>query len=207
MYKPSHISIDSGPVRFFDGENRFLITPEMLTLLKEGTDEMTFDMSHEMWLNQVWDCMDDVVRMLEWREITTKPLHISRCLVKVKDTNDADFLDARRLLYRGESTVKPIPVKSKEDQISQESLLFINKRDEYINDEKWCTSVADSFSRLLATLAIKKIAMNVIALLELLTVANTAIIHPDDRKMYLELVGFELYARASIAVLRGEEVR
>lgn len=205
MDKPSHISINNDPVIFFDDENRFLITPEVFTVLKENIDGMKFDMSHELWLDQVWDCIDDVARMLGWREISTHPIHVSRCLVKLQKTDDADFLDARRVLYRDAPTDASILAR-KEEQISYESSLFVNKKDQFINDEKWCVSVADSFSRLLAILAINKIAMNVFAFLELLAIANKGEMQSDDRKMYLELVGFELYSRASIPVLRGEEV-
>lgn len=206
MLKPSHITINNAPVKFFDSVNRFLVTPELMTLLKDDATEMTFDVTHEHWLDQVWECMDDVARLLEWREITTKPIHLSRSLISVEETKDADLVDARHVLNRDEPTITVELMKNKEKQHSHESSLFVNKKDEYINDEQWCAAVADSFCRLLGTLAINKVAMNVFGFLDLLALANTAITHTDDRKMYIELVGFELHSRASIAVLRGEEL-
>lgn len=203
--KPSHIAIENKPVIFFEDEDRLLVTPGVLTLLQEDNDEMHFDMTHESWLDQLWECIDDVVRMLGWRDISTKPIHVSRCLVNVKDADDADFLDARHVLYRNEPTDAAFCAR-REEVVSYESSHFLDKKDEFANDEQWCVSVADSFSHLLATLAIKKIAMNVFAFLELLAVANKSEFHTGDRKIYLQLVGFELYTRASIAVLRGEEV-
>lgn len=191
---------------FFDGEDRFLITPELLTLLKDDTDEMTFDITHAQWLDQVWECMDDVVRLLGWREMSTAPIHLSRCLTSVSKIEDANLADARHVLYRDQPVLTVEAAKNKEQQLSCESSLFVNKRDEYINDDQWCASAADSFCRLLATLAINKVGMNVFAFLELLTLTNTARLHCDERKMYIELVGFELHARASIAVLRGEDL-
>lgn len=206
MDKPSHIAIDNGSFVFFTSKNRFLVTPELLTLLKDDTDEMTFDVAHEDWLDRIWECMDDVARMLEWREIATKHIHLSRCLVSVGETNNADLVDARHVLYRDEPTITEELTHKKEQQLSREQSLFINKQDQFVNDDQWCASVADSFCRLLATLAINKVAMNVFAFLELLILANKAKGHPDDRKTYIELVGFELHNRASIAVLRGEEL-
>lgn len=206
MYKPSHIAIDSGINAFFTSKNRFLITPELLTLLQDDAEGMTFDVDHEQWLDQVWECMDDIARMLEWREITTIPIHISRSLVSVNETKDEDLVDARHVLYREEPTITVQSIQNKERQMSQESSLFVNSKDEYINDDQWCSAVADSFCRLLANLAINKVGMNVFCFLELVDHANTAKLHPDQRKMYIELVGYELHKRTSIAVLRGEEL-
>lgn len=205
MGKPSHIKIENEPIIFFNDENRLLVTPGVLTLLQEDNGEMQFDMNHEVWLNQLWECIDDVVRMMGWRDISTKPIHISRCLVNVKDAADADFIDARHVLYRDEPTDAMFSVR-REEEASYESSLFVSKEDEFIHDEQWCVSVADSFSHLLATLAIKQIAMNVFAFLELLAVTNKSGTYSDDKKTYLQLVGFELSTRAGIAVLRGEEV-
>lgn len=205
MEKPSHISIQDEPLVFFEDADRFLITPEVFTFLREDDNEMTFDMTHELWLDQLWDCIDDIIRMFGWRGISTEPIHISRCFNKVQGADDADMLDARSVLRRDEPTDAEFYAR-KEEQISFESSLFVNKKDQFINDELWCVAVANSFSRLLATLATNKIAMNVFAFLELLGIKNKAEGHSDERKMYLELAGFEIYSRTSIAVLRGEEI-
>lgn len=195
-------AMDLETARYFPHENRLLATPEELSFLQE---KVAVDTTPDAWLDQVWDCMDDVVRLLEWREISTKPIHISRSLAKVKGTKEADLIEARRVLHREESAGTGAS-PSKEDQVCRESQMFVNKKDEFINDDQWCISTADALCRLLACLCVRKVAMNVFTFLELVAGSNKATLQLNPRKMYLDLIGFELYAHAPIAVLRGEEV-
>ncbi|KAK5940717.1 hypothetical protein PMZ80_007134 [Knufia obscura] len=180
--------------------------PNTLTSPSVPTTDDRAAHSKKAWLREVYSATDATSTMFGYRNVNVRAIHVCRSLNAPQDNQEGTeaVADVKDMFLRSQPDITDSSTSTTDIYVDR----FVNSKNEPINDDAWVVETASSIVTLIGVLARKGVAMNVLGLLELLCMGSKgqdkAI--AEQRKLYLDLVEFELRRMFDVAVLNGSEV-
>lgn len=193
---------------FFKSSSRLVYEPSDVPSTPSHTSASTRAKSpsgmNTTWVREVWDATDAVACMFGYRNILIRAMQICRCLNAAEGSQQSKehVEDLKAMFLKGQTDVQ---TADESDTEGSNASRFVSTKGEFINDDQWIQEAFSSVVTLMGLLARKEIVLNVFGLFELLAMGSRDKTSAEKRKMYLDLVEFELRKRFDVAVLNGSE--